>query len=242
MTRKYEIKSNGSKFFNLIIIEYLTKNNRRYYYCLCDCGIKKLIRKESIDNETTKSCGCLKRFKRNYKKENRIGKRYGKLIVDSKFCKSRKTFYICLCDCGNKSIVESSALRKTKSCGCISKERKSIEENLERQIFHSYNGSARKRGYIFELTRDQVSSLINSNCVYCGKGKNNPVKNVHRLEESRLFNGIDRVDNTKGYSINNCVPCCKNCNLAKYTRTQEEFLEWVDTIAKFRGYIKKESQ
>ena len=41
---------------------------------------------------------------------------------------------------------------------------------------------------------------------------------IHTLENltgSFTFSGIDRVDGHKGYSIENCVPCCKKCNLKK---------------------------
>lgn len=46
------------------------------------------------------------------------------------------------------------------------------------------------------------------------------------------MNGIDRVDNNKGYTLNNCVPCCKTCNQAKHRLSQEYFIEWVEKIYK----------
>jgi hypothetical protein len=30
-----------------------------------------------------------------------------------------------------------------------------------------------------------------------------------------VYNGIDRLDNTKGYTIDNIVPCCYKCNVLK---------------------------
>ena len=45
------------------------------------------------------------------------------------------------------------------------------------------------------------------------------------------YNGIDRVDNTRGYTLDNVVPCCFKCNRAKDTMTKEEFLEWVGRVA-----------
>ena len=43
-------------------------------------------------------------------------------------------------------------------------------------------------------------------------------------------NGIDRKDSTKGYSIDNCVPCCPMCNKMKQTFTEEEFLNQIAKI------------
>lgn len=56
------------------------------------------------------------------------GNRYGKLVVlerDFSKPKSKKNcFWLCQCDCGNKTIVLGTKLRKgeTKSCGCLVKE------------------------------------------------------------------------------------------------------------------------
>lgn len=74
--------------------------------------------------------------------------------------------------------------------------------------FTTYKNTALRRGYVFELTLDQLNKLINSNCLYCGKDGG----------------GIDRYDNTIGYTINNSVPCCRPCNLSKHAQTPEAFI------------------
>ncbi|WP_146203669.1 hypothetical protein [Azospirillum sp. TSO5] len=38
-----------------------------------------------------------------------------------------------------------------------------------------------------------------------------------------LFNGIDRKDPLKGYTTENCVPCCFEINRAKSDMTIDEF-------------------
>lgn len=38
------------------------------------------------------------------------------------------------------------------------------------------------------------------------------------------YNGIDRLDNSKGYTIDNSVACCSKCNIAKGTDTKEEYI------------------
>ena len=47
------------------------------------------------------------------------------------------------------------------------------------------------------------------------------------------INGIDRVDSGKGYVINNVVPCCKYCNIAKGEMSREDFLKWVKRVYEF---------
>ena len=38
--------------------------------------------------------------------------------------------------------------------------------------------------------------------------------------------GIDRIDCTKGYEKNNCVPCCKHCNYVKGNLSVSDFETW----------------
>ncbi|HEC67150.1 MAG TPA: hypothetical protein ENI23_17875 [bacterium] len=46
--------------------------------------------------------------------------------------------------------------------------------------------------------------------------------------------GLDRVDNKKGYELENCVPCCKICNSMKMTMDKDEFLKHIKRIADFK--------
>jgi hypothetical protein len=41
------------------------------------------------------------------------------------------------------------------------------------------------------------------------------------------YNGIDRIDNSQGYIIDNVVPCCTKCNIAKGRQSIQEFKEWI---------------
>ncbi len=49
------------------------------------------------------------------------GQRFGKLVVLTLVPERRPTRWNCLCDCGNKSVVEGHNLKRgvTKSCGCL---------------------------------------------------------------------------------------------------------------------------
>lgn len=54
-----------------------------------------------------------------------------------------------------------------------------------------------------------------------------PTKNA----EVFIYQGIDRLDNQKGYEIENCIPCCYVCNKAKGNRNQKEFIEHCKVIS-----------
>lgn len=86
--------------------------------------------------------------------------------------------------------------------------------------WNSYIQAARKRGLAYDLTNDQVVSLVKPLCHYCG-------------EPGTPHVGIDRKDNDEGYIPDNVVPCCKRCNWAKGTSSYAEFVEWHQRAAKF---------
>ncbi len=79
-----------------------------------------------------------------------------------------------------------------------------------------YRSRAKKTNLEFLLTEEQFLSFWEKPCHYCGE-KINGI-------------GIDRIDNSKGYSIENCVPCCIDCNKMKMTKTVEQFLRKCEII------------
>lgn len=94
----------------------------------------------------------------------------------------------------------------------------------------------------FDLTLEQFRSIAENNCTYCGDGPK--IKNRYRSENKHyteetllradiLANGIDRVDNDKGYILANCVPCCTACNLMKSNHTKQKFLLQISKIFNF---------
>lgn len=62
---------------------------------------------------------------RNFK--DITGQRFGRLIAVSRSgaTKQGSVIWLCVCDCGNQKNVSSAALsQKTKSCGCLAREKK----------------------------------------------------------------------------------------------------------------------
>lgn len=84
------------------------------------------------------------------------------------------------------------------------------EEHFEEVIFKEYIQSAKKRDLPFELSQDQVVDLIFSPCYYCGERVDPRV-------------GIDRIDSSQGYILENTVSACSMCNYAKQSLTQDQF-------------------
>ena len=91
------------------------------------------------------------------------------------------------------------------------------------RIYNSYKTGAFTRNLEFELDIPDIEHLIFKPCDYCGEASSNQSGGIK-------YNGIDRVDNEKGYIKDNVVSCCKHCNYSKRARTKREFLQWVELV------------
>jgi 5-methylcytosine-specific restriction endonuclease McrA len=68
-------------------------------------------------------------------------------------------------------------------------------------------------------------------CHYCGLP---PYTVSHRKKDQAfVYTGIDRVDNEKGYTPDNVVPCCGVCNFMKGKLGLEQFLAQIKRIHTF---------
>lgn len=85
-------------------------------------------------------------------------------------------------------------------------------------FWRRYKYRAKKAGLEITITLKDFKKITNQPCVYC--------------DEEERQRGIDRVDNNKGYVIDNCASCCGKCNMMKMKQTKEEFLEHIEKIYK----------
>lgn len=184
------------------------------------------------------------------KRKNITNQRFGKLVaVRCLDKKNSKGNYIweCICDCGGKKDVGVSYLtsKHTTSCGCSlfkmrklfgfeygGHNRKDFGLSNFLDLYRRYKRGANKRNIIFNLNLEQFKSIIVNNCFYCNASPNHTYKPNFYSKINGLFvhNGIDRLDNTKGYEISNCVACCTGCNFCKGKFSKEEFLNIVKKI------------
>ena len=85
--------------------------------------------------------------------------------------------------------------------------------------YASYRSRAEKKDLEFAITNDDYKSIILQDCYLCGK----------KSTDSNT-NGIDRVDNTVGYTAENCKACCKECNHMKNQFALDKLLEKIEKI------------
>jgi hypothetical protein len=144
-------------------------------------------------------------------------------------CRKR---YLSLCECGGTRIIASRYLYSTEEPCCakctFQKRPQSLKVN-DNYIRHYKQllTSARVRNLTCTLNFEQFKSIVLNNCYYCDEPP--AVKDWGR-ERQVIKNGVDRVNNSKGYEFENCVACCIFCNTAKLTYSQEEFFNKIEKV------------
>jgi len=101
-----------------------------------------------------------------------------------------------------------------------------------KQLWSVYTKRAKDRNRIWNLTNEQFLKLINDCCYYCGVEPQQKRVDKRNNRIPFLYNGIDRKDNLKGYSIENVVTCCGFCNRAKSHYSVDDLLNWIKQVQK----------
>ena len=165
------------------------------------------------------------------------GQRFGQLTVLSATAGRKDNGYIVWrlrCDCGAEIERPSYRLMRGLTCcpACAPKGRPRLPDRGAHvnSVYAHYQRSARLRDLEFTLTKDEARRLFELPCTYCGCAPE-PRLTHHNLSGTYAWNGIDRVDNARGYVRDNCVPCCGVCNFAKAGRSAEEFIGWAKRVA-----------
>jgi len=220
---------------------------QKFIWAACpDCGIARwvvlLVGENKPQRERCRACAQhLRKGEKRGQAHNRlnlVGQRFTRLVVlhDTGETKHGESLWKCRCDCGNEITTTGYSLTSgnTKSCGCYHKDRtrelfsKPLAELRVNRIFFAYRKLARTKGHCFKLSKEQIRDLISADCYYCGDKPNNSLM-YHG--KAITYQGIDRKDNTKGYTPDNVVPCCIRCNKMKKILSYDEFILHILKIA-----------
>lgn len=205
--------------------------------CRCECGkIQSLARKHLVEGRSKKCRGCQVVPCYDY-----TGQRIGWLTVlgpsvykTGPKSKKARIYWLCECDCGKKVEISSQCftpsnkeLATKRSCGCNRFGEQSCSwrgyKGLPGTYWYSIQKSAKERGISFDLTLEELWGLFiyqDGKCAYTGRLLTLTVRSTQRGDAS-----LDRIDSSKGYTIDNVQWVHKHINAMKLNHTEAYFRE-----------------
>ncbi len=220
----------------------------------------EFLQQEYIDNKRTlnsiaKEIGCtgptikniLKKYNlpirqnHSYENENILNQKFGELTVLEKISKKQCK---CLCSCGTEKIVYICNLKKghTTSCGCF---RAALAANRRWTGFGEISGhywslvqygcTVRSRKIEFNITIEYTWNLFLEQDRKCALSGQNLIFAKTFKTRTEQTASLDRIDSSKGYIEGNVQWVHKNINIMKSNFTEEDFINWCELIAKYRG-------
>jgi len=183
-------------------------------------------------------------------KKDYTGQTYGRLTFirpTEKKCRKNIVWEL-LCECGNTTYVIGSMVTSgnTSSCGCYRKERLAKSCRILGKKSRKYEPMITSAHVVWgnykECDFDTFFRLSRQPCYYCECPPSNlfnagskPSGGYYNSDYQKqygdfTYNGLDRIDSTKGHLSDNVVPCCFDCNRAKSNHTLEEFLAHIERM------------
>lgn len=206
----------GQKFGRLTAIEPVRERDKNgritvMWVCKCDCGNIVKTSANKLRTGHTRSCGCLQKQRVSESSfKNLAGKRFGRLTAVTAIRKANGgTAYECICECGRTTIVDRSNLTSgaTKSCGCYRSEitaKLKYNHGLHHHRLHTTWSNMKDRCY--NPKNKEYKRYGGRKITVCDEWKENfKCFYIWAIENGYQDNlTIDRIDNDKGYSPENC--------------------------------------
>lgn len=198
------IDISGNKYGMLKVIEYVGNEK---WLCKCDCGKNVYATGTALRKGRRTNCGCNKKTRL----VDLTWKIFGRLTVleIDKNNSSKRVYWKCKCDCGEVVSIAGNDLKSgnTKSCGCFRKENTKMTKTTH----------GKRNTKLYGVWCAMKSRCSNPNDThYKDYGErgiavcNEWLNDFQAFYDWAISNGykngleIDRKDNDKGYSPNNC--------------------------------------
>lgn len=245
----------GKRFGKLTVLKEVERTKSasgrsvRNWLCQCECGNAVVKSTDVLRNGNTKSCGC---YRRNFKTKDLSGVKFGRLMPISMKKNNGMAIWSCKCDCGNTIDVRASSLLNghTTSCGCYGRNRlgesKRIHSDTGKRLYKIYLGMKQR---CYNPKQPSYKNYGGRGITICEEWLND----YSSFKKWSLKNGyseqmtIDRIDNNKGYSPDNCRWTTRKeqnnntrrCVLITYNGETHNITQWSEKTGIPRGIIAK---
>lgn len=221
MSSKIKTDYTGLKIGDWNIVEYISIGK---YVCVCDNGHKSI--RSAYDMKKGRLRGC-----KDCIQIVLIGKKFDNYtVLKYTHTKGIKLYFDCECKCGQVKNINHFSLLYRTAVGCRNCIRKLPQESEAfNGLYSAYRTRAARRKISFELTHEQFRELTQMNCHYTGMPPSFIFKKRHA---TYTYNGLDRLNSSIGYTIDNVVPCNGYVNQMKMDIPYNEFIELCALIIK----------
>ena len=161
-----------------------------------------------------------------------IGQTFNELTIKSRAPSNKwgHSMYHCQCSCGKECIVEIEKMKRpknpTRTCGHVRANRFKGKEATAYQCYReAYKGDG--------LTFQEFLRMSQEPCHYCHLPAEQGQTRKHKTGQEGgdfTYHGLDRIDNEKGHTPENVVPCCWPCNQMKKNKTYLDFMLHIKSI------------
>lgn len=217
----------------------------------CQCGAEVVRVLTKVRRGTMRSCGKCGCLRSGLPPAEIAGERFGRLAVLERSPTNTKqghTRWVCLCDCGETTVVSLRNLRNgsTRSCGCLAKERASRMGKARKgkrawnwkgigdisgSFWNQILASAECRNLPVEISLPEIWALFlrqGRKCALSGL----PLEFDGVGERNTGSASLDRIDSTKGYTLQNVQWVDKRIQQMKWNLPEPEFVALCHAIAK----------
>lgn len=210
----------GQRFGMLTVLrkgQGITVGNQKKtsWICRCDCGNEVEYISQPLAKGVKYSCGCTTKQRVSPRLEDLTGKRFGRLVVIEKAKTEHKsTRWKCKCDCGNECTVLAENLKTghTTSCGCYREEKRpSLRYKHGQRHTRIYSTYTKIKDRCYNPNNPSYSRYGGRGITICDEWKKNPESFIkwaydNGYDEKAAYGEctLDRIDNDKGYSPDNC--------------------------------------
>ena len=207
----------GQRFHSLTVVGKIEnpglKSQGRYWLCQCDCGNKIIVPTRHFRYRGgVKSCGCHVIEATKKRNDERIGQRFGRLVIIDIYKVDGKRDFVakCQCDCGN--IVEPNLYHvlsgDSQSCICYRHDR-------WREVITKHGGSHTAEFSIWAHAKERCCNPNDKSYSYYGGRDPYPVTMYEGwINDFQAFfdhvgprpspqHSLDRINNLLGYEPGN---------------------------------------
>jgi hypothetical protein len=229
----------GQKINKLEVLSIANKTNKwrhTFYNCRCECGKETIVRRNSLKQQTTKSCG------KCWPKHLDIsGQKFGLFtVINLSHQRNGKMYWNCLCECGKEKIICSGSLvsGNTSTCGnrhIIGSKHKNWKGcgQISRQYWNCLIRGAKQRNIIFNITIEDGWNLFLSQNKQCAlSGVDLCFAESYTTQRIHQTASLDRIDSSKGYTLDNIQWVHKEINMLKMNCDNQKFIEICRQVAK----------